>query len=126
MCGDRNWNDRRKLYDALDTWNLYSGEKITTIIEGEAKGADRLAADWGEAHGIEVLRFPADWSEQGRSAGPRRNTRMLKEGKPDLVLAFHDYLDESKGTKNMVEQAKRAGIPTMVYRRILEGNWVRQ
>jgi hypothetical protein len=29
------------------------------------------------------------WDELGKKAGPLRNQRMLDEGKPDLVVAFH-------------------------------------
>jgi hypothetical protein len=40
---------------------------------------------------------------------------MLTKGKPDLVIAFHANLEESKGTKNMVSQAEKAGIACHVY-----------
>lgn len=32
---------------------------------------------------------------------------------PDLVLYFHRNLRNSKGTKNMVEQAEKAGVPIL-------------
>jgi len=35
---------------------------------------------------------------------------MLDEGKPDLVLAFYTNIKNSKGTKNMINQAKKRGI----------------
>jgi hypothetical protein len=34
--------------------------------------------------------------------------------KPDLVLAFHDDLRKSSGTRNMVEIARKAGIETRI------------
>ena len=39
---------------------------------------------------------------------------MIDEGKPDFVAAFHNNIDQSKGTKNMINQAKKAGIPFKV------------
>jgi len=39
---------------------------------------------------------------------------MLDE-KPDLVIAFHPNLAESKGTKDCVNEAKRRGIPVEVH-----------
>lgn len=42
-----------------------------------------------------------------RSAGPKRNQRMLDKGKPDLVLAFPG----GDGTADMVRKAKSAGVP---------------
>jgi hypothetical protein len=43
-----------------------------------------------------------------------RNVQMLEEGHPDLVLAFSDNLEESKGTAMMVKLAKDAGVPVYV------------
>jgi hypothetical protein len=34
----------------------------------------------------------------------------LDEGKPDLVLAFHNDIEHSKGTADMVRRAARAGV----------------
>lgn len=85
------------------------------IIEGEARGADRMAAQWaGKFIGSErVRRFPAKWTEYGRAAGPYRNQQMLTEGQPQLVVAFHDDLRNSKGTKDMVTRARRADVPVL-------------
>lgn len=85
------------------------------VIEGEALGADTLAREAAEYFGIEVERYPANWTLYGRAAGPIRNNQMLTEGKPDLVVAFHHDIEHSKGTKNMVKQAKALGIPVKVY-----------
>jgi len=62
--------------------------------------------------GFPVSTYPADWAQHGRAAGPIRNQRMLTQGKPDLVVAFHDNLEHSKGTKNMLKQATEKGVPT--------------
>ena len=35
---------------------------------------------------------------------------MLVEGKPDIVVAFHNEIENSKGTKNMVNQALKKGL----------------
>ena len=49
-----------------------------------------------------------------KSAGTDRNTQMLVEGEPSLVVAFHSNIAKSKGTKNMIKQAKDAGIETIL------------
>lgn len=87
------------------------------IISGAAKGADTQAAAWARVHNVTLEEYPADWKQYGRSAGPIRNKQMLVEGKPDMVLAFSNDFEGSKGTKNLVEQAKKAGIPTKVMTR---------
>jgi hypothetical protein len=103
VCGDRHWVDRAAIKRELRKFPAN-----TVIIEGEAKGADSLARDVALELGFKVLSFPADWDKYHRAAGPIRNRQMLTEGKPDLVLAFHQDLTRSKGTKNMVTLARRA------------------
>ena len=73
-----------------------------------------MAKYLGSKHGFEVEDYPANWNLHGRAAGPIRNKQMLDEGKPDIVYAFHPNISESKGTKDMVRQAKNRGIETIV------------
>lgn len=82
---------------------------IDCLIHGGARGADEGAARWGESEGIKVLSFPADWKKHGKSAGPRRNARMLREGHPDVVIAFPG----GRGTANMVMLAEGEGVPVI-------------
>lgn len=107
VCGSRHFNDYRLLAETLDKIR-----GITQIIEGEAKGADTLARYYAERRGIEVRKFPADWQTYGKAAGPVRNKQILDEGKPDMVLAFR--APNSRGTQNMIDQAEKAGIKTIV------------
>lgn len=118
VCGDRNWTDRKKIYNRLDVlWNwiqedygLNENPLKTTIIHGAAKGADTIAGDVAKKDiGFQVKAFPADWNKHGKSAGPIRNRQMLDE-KPDLVIAFHSNIAKSKGTKDCIEEANRRGI----------------
>ncbi len=82
------------------------------LIHGAARGADLLAADWAKRNGILDIPFLANWYPNGRlggldkSAGPRRNARMIAEGKPDRVIAFSG----GTGTADCVRQARAAGI----------------
>jgi hypothetical protein len=55
-----------------------------------------------------VLKFPADWKNHGLGAGNKRNQQMVdvlvdakKEKKHTIVLAFHEDLEKSKGTKRL-------------------------
>ncbi len=115
VCGDRNWSDRAYLNEILDAiTKLWS---VDVVIEGEAPGADTLSRQWAEARGIPVDPYPARWDSFGKAAGPIRNAKMLHEGKPDLVVAFHPDLSKSAGTANMVKQATRAGVGVYVFPR---------
>ena len=106
VCGSRHFNDYEWLERELNGLKLESG---TTIINGGARGADTLAGRFAKAYAYSEECYPADWNTHGRRAGPIRNHRMLREGKPDLVVAF--IAPDSRGTKHMVEISRKAGIP---------------
>jgi hypothetical protein len=109
ICGSREWTDADLIRRELSAL-----QGVEVVVEGEAPGADTLARQAAEQLGIPVLPFSADWDRHGRAAGPLRNQRMLDEGKPDLVLAFTDGLNTSRGTANMVSRGRFAGLPVRV------------
>ena len=110
VCGDRNWNDSEKIREVLKEY-----PKESVIIHGGCRGADTIAGNVAKEYGMSVIVFPAEWSKHGLAAGPIRNKKMLDEGKPDLVLAFHSDISSSKGTNNMISQARKKGIETILY-----------
>jgi hypothetical protein len=71
------------------------------VIQGEARGADKLAKKWAEFINVPVVSFPANWALYGNLAGTIRNLQMIQEGRPDLVVAFKG----GAGTRNMIKQA---------------------
>lgn len=104
VCGGRDFVDADLLRTTLDA--LHAEHRFQVLIEGAARGADTLAGDWADSRGIERLTFVAEWERLGRSAGPIRNERMLKEGRPDLVVAFPG----GRGTAHMTRVARTAGV----------------
>lgn len=108
VCGDRNWTDRTLIRDRLS--QLPTG---TVIVQGGARGADRLAEQVADDLGFVVENYPAEWDKYGRSAGPIRNREML-DTRPHLVIAFHDDLSKSKGTKDCVNEARNRNITVEV------------
>lgn len=109
ICGDRNCREFDFIHNYIKTL-----PKNSVIIQGMCSGVDIMARTSALLNGLTVEDYPADWNKYGRAAGPIRNKQMLDEGKPDLVYAIHPNIDESKGTKNMVNQAKKRGIETIV------------
>jgi len=104
VCGGRNYDDGERVRAVLNKLDAESW--INVIIEGGAKGADRLAAAWAQSKGIALETYPADWENQGSFAGPARNKLMLEQGEPDLVIAFPG----GRGTADMVKKARKAGV----------------
>ncbi|KKL26495.1 hypothetical protein LCGC14_2394700 [marine sediment metagenome] len=109
VCGGREWNDPWPILRELT--KFHDG---TVVIHGAARGADKLAGVVAEGLGFEVIPVAANWNKHHRAAGPIRNKKMLAM-KPMIVLAFHEDISKSKGTKDMVIIARKAGIETKVF-----------
>ncbi len=104
VTGGRAYSDIVRVFSVLDKLHREIG--IDCIIEGGAKGADRLALEWCAQSFVECEHYPADWENKGSFAGPARNQQMLDEGRPDLVIAFPG----GRGTADMCRKARRAGV----------------
>ena len=109
ICGDRNWTNLEVMVREMELL-----PKVATIVHGAARGADTMAGVIADSLGMTVVPFPADWKKYGRSAGPVRNREMFRKTDPDLVLAFHDNIDASKGTKDMVNYARQQGCQVKI------------
>lgn len=109
VCGGRHYAGEAGFDREMNAMFARVGYPIV-IITGCAGGADRLARQWANSHGVPLKVFKADWTAHGRAAGPKRNQRMLDEGQPDFVLAFPG----GRGTADMVRRAvtRSPAIPT--------------
>ena len=124
VCGDRNWGDFKKIFYELE--KEHAENPITYLVEGGADGADTLALNAAKRLGIQPVECPALWEKYGMMAGPIRNKKQLVvattlAGFPELgweknlsVLAFHSNIKESKGTANMVRQARTFGAKVRI------------
>ena len=96
--------------------NFYLQNKKNThnliIVFGHATGADALGERYASEMGLKVDIHPADWKMHGRAAGPIRNAGMAEVA--DALIAFWD--GQSRGTKSMIDLAKRKGLQVAVVR----------
>lgn len=113
ICGDRDWSDRQLIALIISKLIKACGSDLT-VIEGTARGADSIAGELAVKYDLQLEEYPAKWDLYGKGAGPIRNKQMIEEGNPDFVIAFHDDIFKSKGTKNMVTQAGRYGLPSVI------------
>jgi hypothetical protein len=110
ICGGRDLKlCTDEIQDAV--WKLRHKEDIV-LIHGCATGADDAARRWAEDREYETDAYPACWKQYGKAAGPIRNTQMLTEGKPDVVIAFWDL--KSKGTKDMINKSLKANVSVLI------------
>lgn len=98
VCGGRKFRDVQLLWNVLGQYLKPQMPPLEVLIEGEAQGADKLAADWARIKGVPLMPFP------GGDDPIARNQTMLNLGRPTTVLAFPG----GNGTKNMVRISIRA------------------
>jgi hypothetical protein len=106
VCGGRDFADKVFLVRSLDLLHRLYG--FSLVVQGGGTGADWMAKKWAEWRGVPGREFRADWSA-GPAAGPIRNTKMLREGAPDLVVGFPG----GRGTADMLAKARAAGVPVI-------------
>jgi len=105
VCGDRHWDD-----GSIVMKRLRELPRGTRIITGGALGADYWAEETTRRFtGFKLTVVKADWFKYGKAAGPIRNKKML-DMEPDLVIAFHNDIENSLGTKNCIKEAEKRGI----------------
>jgi hypothetical protein len=107
VTGGRRHTNFKKVVETLD--ELHSQNRITVLAHGDATGADTLCARWARVHGVSAHRYDAEWNKYRQGAGPKRNEKMLKDEKPDLLVAFPG----GKGTANCIKIAESLGIQVM-------------
>lgn len=107
VCGSRYWT-----WGEVIAAMLEPAPKDTIVVHGDALGADYLTHLVCTSElGLHPIPVPAKWDKYGRAAGPLRNKEMLLY-RPKMVIAFHDQLHRSRGTKNMLMLATKQNIPT--------------
>jgi hypothetical protein len=114
VTGARDWDDPDIVGTVLSGAALHTADlaEMFVVIEGGAKGADECARNWAPDHpSVSHITERAEWEAFGKRAGPIRNRKMVDEHEPDVVFAFHNDLESSKGTKDCVTYARSKGIP---------------
>lgn len=88
----------------------YIPEEVTLIISGGARGIDRLAEEYADAHGLSKLILRPQYNRYGKAAPLRRNVQALEAA--DRVLVIWD--GASRGTAYTIKQAEARGKPIAV------------
>lgn len=113
ICGSRHWTDRAKIRDLIEELPYHA-----VVIHGaHHSGADKMADEEARAAGLRVEPYPVDHALDGPwpAAGPRRNSRMVRQSTPDFAFAFRSK-GRSPGTEDCVRRCKGAGVNTYVIR----------
>lgn len=115
ITGSREWQSQKLMLRALSKIRKRANGKHMVIIEGEARGADRMARGFAmRSENASYEPYVASWGSRSAGtfrpdAGFVRNQKMVDSG-ADVCVAFlmRDY--ENRGTRDCMERAKKAGI----------------
>lgn len=113
ITGCRFWKCHNLAYGVLQRLMARYGPDLV-IVHGGAAGVDDAFDLAAKGLGLAVEPHPVtdqEWDRLGKSAGPRRNTKMVALG-ADLCIAVHKFIPGSKGTRDCATKAIAAGIPT--------------
>jgi hypothetical protein len=108
VTGSRDYGDHVRVTRILTPF-MHQG---ITLVHGDGRGLDKLAAKTWTQAGEDALAVPADWDRYGKRAGPLRNQQMVDLGGYIACIAFP--LPGSRGTWDCVRRAELADIPVMV------------
>lgn len=108
IAGCRYYNNYNEAKEYID-FCIREIKKNNTIVilSGGCRGADAIGERYAIENGYEIRRFVANWDKYGKAAGPIRNEQMAKDA--DYIICFWDY--KSRGTKSMIENAKKYSKP---------------
>jgi O-acetyl-ADP-ribose deacetylase (regulator of RNase III) len=121
VTGDRRWTHPDRLAQVLDQTAAEAAGPVRLLVGDCPTGADRHAVRWARQRGVAFQVFPARWNQMAaedrprRAAGPLRNLAMLdaldQADGARLMIAFHDDLPGSRGTRQLVRAARGRGYP---------------
>ena len=123
IAGSRDFNDYAlligstiKYIKSLKELGYNTSREVLEIVSGTANGADKLGEKFATQFNLKLKKFPAKWNELGKRAGYVRNKEMAIYASEDsdlgVLIAFWD--GESKGTKHMIDLAKKQGLVVFV------------
>ena len=98
IAGGRHY----RLTEADEAW--LNTLPIREVVSGGASGADSGGEAWAKKRGLPIVRFMADWENNGKAAGPIRNRQMANYA--DAVALFPG----GRGTDSMRREADRCKL----------------
>lgn len=82
--------------------------RIDEVVSGACPtGIDACGEAFARRAKIPVRRFPADWSKNGKAAGPMRNVQMAHHA--DAGIVFMRRGKPSPGSMSMAKELRRVG-----------------
>lgn len=94
IAGSRDYEDWETAYKYIEQSKFV----ITEVVNGMARGVDKIGVYYAIDHKLPIKNFPADWNTLGAAAGHIRNEEMAKYADAAVII-INSY---SKGSMNML------------------------
>lgn len=112
IAGSRGFTDFQGFCDYADKVLARKAQEGQIIVlSGHCHGPDLMGEEYARMRGYSIEVHPANWNQYGRAAGPIRNREMAAAA--HALIAIWD--GQSRGTKNMIDEARAAGLLIRVY-----------
>lgn len=100
----------------------------TILYSGGADGVDTAAEEAARARGLDVKIFPVlkkDWEKFGRSAGPRRNRKIVdaiaaERGFVFVFVRVDEYGVMTPGSENVIKLCEKLNVPCRVFTEVVD------
>lgn len=123
IAGSRDFSDFGLLDEIVTSvfrntiWKKGYKNSDVEIVCGKARGADTLGEWYAKSMNIDVIYFPANWNLYGAGAGIIRNEEMAiyASEKPGFGALIALWDGKSRGTKSMIDLAKKYRLAIFVY-----------
>lgn len=118
ICGGRHFDDYEHLESVMNEVmsKIEPWSDVIEIVSGHCEGADQLGELYASNYGLPCKVFPAQWEKYGRSAGPIRNSEMVKYASEAVMPVVVDFRSpRTKGTNDTVRKATKLGFKVFVY-----------
>jgi len=120
VAGGRDFKKMDFMFSKLDKILFNQGENVEIVSGGQVTIDEKTGNKWGADYFGEMYAttyrhckltvFKAEWGKYGNFACPLRNKQMAEYS--DALIAF--WNGKSKGTKNMIEEAKVNGLKVRI------------
>lgn len=107
LIGSRKWKDKRLVKKALSAFNY---KTVDFVLLGTSPGLEQLALSICRQLKFNVLLMPPNVTRDSYNATFFRNYTMFTLLKPSHVIAFHDDIDNSKSTAQVLKLARAKKI----------------
>lgn len=77
VCGSRSIKNASYIYECINDAIKKLKYRVFTIIEGDAKGVDKIAGKYAIENGLNLDNFKPDWKRYGKGAGKIRSKQMV-------------------------------------------------